>query len=540
MPRTRPGMAEPEARVPGGSYSWRLILATTLWGLALFLVVAGSGMDWNAPVPASGFPHPVWGDSVDDAWGIPTMITGLLGVLMASLWWMSGPAAVGGVRSWAAPAARVVRWVCIGGSLGGLGIVSWVLIASMRESWMLWPGWLGLTVTQVCVLIAAILVPPADAPQRRRVVDVPKATYPAAALVVAVAVGVILYVPVLPNSSQRVQISGTEDVEPWVARDELSGATTAPGTPPPAPSGLGGGAVESATAYVQSLSASTPQVAGVRALSPTTPWLTAWRGASAPVLISTHFGPSTAVLLTQAIPERPALVLLDGATGEVRESLDTAQLRSLGIDTTPDGLRDHPVALYGDVLIASGQATEWVTSSGARVDGQASWRQMRSGTFARSPQGMHGRNLISGATWFVGDDGQCERRLLRAEDASWVAAPSIDEGGAPTLVLIQVCHLSADPEAPAWGAARGAEHSLEPLSATIMGVSSADGHMVWSQTVPGWQTWALTVGENLPSLASGRIPLEVRLDQASGNIVAEIAGVRTELAPATGQTIQGL
>jgi hypothetical protein len=464
-------------------------VSVALWGSCVFVYFMGSAVDWFSDPWRDGFSDPVWGDFPErQTWPIVTalFIGGALMFAVSRMRSIRHMRMTDALRRRLMTIARVLTLLMCG--VGAIR-VAYVLWHSLRERWAIYPGWAGMATLCLAVALAAALLPSAPAPPPQDGRDRASVRHPVV-LVGGLAVSVMV-VPVMivrgPNATQTT----------WHV---VSG--------------------DAVTAVASSATDSPIKIATVRGESERgTSWEMSWKGADRPSLIRSRTGGTTAVLLVQSAPTRSRLVLLDSQQGTVIAALDQSEFDRLGIDASPDGEASPELETSGNVLVAAGQATEWLDlATGTRLEGPPETAQEAATAQPRTPDGVHGRNLSTGETWFVGDDGLCERRIAHDDRGQWIATDAV-------LVVVQDCHAQPSEDTnPTWARPAGPAPKTDPDSLTLLGIDVQHATLLWQSDVPGWAQWSQRYDGSVPSWASGRVPLAFSLDDADRTATLQFDG----------------
>ncbi|MFC7581321.1 hypothetical protein ACFQ23_11155 [Schaalia naturae] len=467
----------------------RAFVSVALWGSCVFVYFVGSAVDWFSDPWRDGFPDPVWGDFPErQTWPIVTaiFIGGALMLAVSRMRSIRHVSMADALRRRLMLVARVLTLLMCG--VGAIR-VAYVLWHSLRERWAIYPGWAGMATLCLAAALAAALLPSAPVPPPREGRNRASVRHPVV-LVGALAVSVMA-LPVMivmgPNAAQTTWHVASEDAVTAVA----SSATDSP--------------IKMATVRGESEKG--------------TSWEMSWKGADRPSLIRSRTGGTTAVLLVQSAPTRSRLALLDSQQGAVIASLDQSEFDRLGIDASPDSEASPELETYGNVLVAAGQATEWLDlATGARLDGPPENAQEAATARSQTPDGVHGRNLSTGETWFVGDDGLCERRVAHDDRGQWIATDEV-------LVVVQDCHAQpSEDKDPTWARPAGPAPKTDPDSLTLLGIDVRHATLLWQSDVPGWAQWSRQYDGSVPSWASGRVPLAFSFDDADRTATLQFDG----------------
>jgi hypothetical protein len=434
----------------------RAFVSVALWGSCVFVYFMGSAVDWFSDPWRDGFPDPVWGDFPErQTWPIVTaiFIGGALMVAVSRMRSIRRVSMTDALRRRLMLVARVFTLLMCG--VGAIR-VAYVLGHSLRERWVIDPGWAGMATLCLSVALAAALLPSAPVPPPREGGDRASIRHP------VVLVGALA-------------VSATDSpIRMATVRGESEKGTS---------------------------------------------WDMSWKGADRPSLIRSRTGGTTAVLLVQSTPTRSRLALLDSHQGTVIASLNQSEFDRLGIEASPDSEASPELETYGTVLVAAGQATEWLDLvTGTRLDGPPENAQEAATARSRTPDGVHGRNLSTGETWFVGDDGPCERRIAHDDRGQWIATDAV-------LVVVQDCHAQpSGDEDPTWARPADPAPKTDPDSLTLLGIDVQHATLLWQSDVPGWAQWSQQYDGSAPSWASGRVPLAFSLDDADRTATLQFDG----------------
>lgn len=503
----------PEAprQVERSRTDFRAALGTTLWELGTAIAVLGNWLRWewlavSAPLP---YPDQVWGDQFGPLWeNLLVLATLTLAVLAAITWWSTAWSRPERLKPrWAFTLANVLKWLAL--LVSGVALVGIVYVnyLSLQEWWMAFPGWVGQWFAQLCVFAGAAIIPSATSPFRQTEPEQHPGAWATGAAIVVLAIGLPW---VVLGSVNALQLTSKSYFVRGSASEVSAFSTLSP----------------SASAGMQAETSDSSLV-----------WERRWRGAHNPVVVESIGGGTAALQLFQATPERPALVLMEERTGDIRASLSAREIqeRSLGLVENPDYTR--VMFTYGDTMLRAGFADEWVSIYGERLDGPPEGTVEETSSFTVPTDGVHAVNLVQGGTWFIGDSGSCTRRLLVTD-----GVPVADEDG--TFVMIQVCNASAKQNQD-WAFPEALLPFVEPLTATLFGVSAQSGEVVWADPLPGWETYLEKSPTNFPAALWQDLPFEIALiarpsDQetsssdTSGTYLVSIDGHESVLDPATG------
>ena len=472
-------------------------MATALWMWGVGILIGGTGLGWLAPPGREGFPDPAWGGVPErDAWAVAAAVI-LGGALASASWYLRRirrqPTDPSRTRHVVTAVRALILVMC------GLGLaaVARACAQSVSLQWSVFPGWASMGVLGIAAAAGAVVLPSRESTRRRAS---PESSVRHPRMLAALIGCVLVLAPILAVRGMDATQT-TLRVDTSARRADAT--PTAAGETSPVRGVVVGGSTDTGTS-----------------------WSRRWRGAADPQVIPAHVDDTTAVVMRQATVSRPRLVLLDAATGRDVATLDQSAAEDLGIDL--DAGASAPLATYGQVLVAAGEAQEWLRrDTSQRLDGPPQRLQDAAMVQVRRPLGVHARNLVTGSTWFVGDDGVCERRLATDGDGQWIATQDV-------LVLIQACHLQSSPEDnPQWAVPAGRAPELRANSLTLIGLDPQDGSLRWQAEDPSWARWAGTA-DALPSLSSGLVPLEMSLDADARAAMVVLDGHRSAVDLASG------
>lgn len=482
--------------------SRRITISATLWAGGVALGFIGNWLHWEwlavpAPLP---FPDQIWGDRAGSTVENAVLIVSLvLGILMFWMWRSTGsrhgrrpsPTRMRTMQI----AGQSVRWVTVAFSILVLASISVLLFHYLRDWWTFFPGWLAEWFAQLCILIAALTLPPLAGEHRRQERERDPKAYGLAAVILLVAITAPFGIGALVDTTQN-QFHVSTGADP----DE--------------------------NAIVSTYTTTTG--AGIQLVSPEEEilWDRSWRGAKDIFQLPAINDDTVAVSLSQATTTRPALVLLDQADGGIRARLSALELNRLQLDLRIDPSEGEYVVTYGDTLLRTGPRREWVSPEGIRFDGPPT-EYMDAVTAAMTPiDGVHGMNLVSGETWFVGDGSGCARRI-----ASFDEQPIMTEDG--VILMTQICDEHAAAE-DSWSFPGELTGSISPLSAALFGLDAQTGAVLWQRPLTGFGDWAATTGARYPSSELDKLPLTFQKDPNASEVLVIFADEQFPLDLASG------
>ena len=442
--------------------------ARSRWSDALCLTAGllqcfGMAFDWFAGNRGDQFTNPAWGDRFGEPWSLVTLGCILIGGLTILAVSERALKATGDDAAKWSRIYRAVRWVVFAWGLVGLAIATIAIVTSLREEWMIHPGWAGTWIAQVLMIAGTLMAPiVADEPRlvgmgNWRVQQGFKWTCVLG--MATAAIGAIVFsivVPRVPQAFQLVHDGGQAADGAQVTVQELPGREADGG-------GAGITAVDASGATV---------------------WEIRWRGVKTARLIPSGGGESVAVLLDQASPRRTRLALVDARDGSEVKAFDYAAAGELGLGLDGD-VDTKDFFVHGETLVFDGGAEEWIGAGGVgKWIGPDAETKQRDLQINRRVNGLHGRMLVSDGRWFVGGGQLCGRETARQADDSWVSSGDV-------VVMVQACNKTeVDTGDPVYyvGPA-GAEDTTEPGTAILLGVDATDGSAEWTAPLPLAQSW---------------------------------------------------
>lgn len=481
----------------------RRLLSTVLWTGGVFLALVGNWLrwDWLAVRAPESYPDQVWGDLASSGMENALVITDLiLGIAVFAVWRLTSPGRRYAKGSWLpiflTRLGSTLKWLTISITAAAVVAISILLYRYLESWWLLFPGWLGELLAQICILIGASSLPAFSGPHRGLERERSRPAALAASLAVIAAIALPFPVASFVSSTQAVFESHADEGDRATRVDPISESS---------PWGYAG------------LSGFNDNEEPV--------WRWVWRGAQTPETFPSVDQTSTLLQLSQATPSRPSLFLVSSGDGKMLAQMTSAQLDALGLDTKIRPELGRFLFSSGNTIIQSGMGKEWVSDTGERLMGPPKNYVEEAKSRLSQTDGLHGLNVVSGVSWFVGDGGGCARRVIVIDDQ-----PVFTSAG--QVVMLQVCDREVQDSF--WSLPTELEKTVSPLTATLFAVQPEDGSIIWSAGVSGFSEWAQKTGAVYPSADSLRLP--IGLDLSGNELELTVEETKMLIDLSTGET----